>query len=140
MWIVPSFRTRCRRLAGVWKGFLLLPVLCLLAASGTAQTFFVAREAAGASDANDGSLPFHVSGNRGPWLTLNHAGQVAQAGDTVLVYDGDYRNESTAFGPGVVDVQNSGLPSRPMPSGESESLCSRSAKLPIRLPSASPGR
>ena len=95
-----------------WKIAILITVILTVVTDATlqqtnAETYYVAREAAGASDSNDGLLPVYVSGNHGPWLTFTKAGQDASAGDTVLVYRGDYREESFGWGIGVIPLQNS---------------------------------
>ena len=74
----------------------------------SADVFFVAQNATGASDSNDGSAPVNGGGATGPWLTLTHAAQVAGAGDTVFVYSGDYRDEVTGYGSGVIPIEQSG--------------------------------
>ncbi|MBP3360917.1 MAG: carbohydrate-binding protein [Clostridia bacterium] len=61
------------------------------------NTYYVSK-AAGASDLNDGSIDF-------PFKTLTKAGKVAQAGDTVIIREGVYRetfapkNDGTAAAP-----------------------------------------
>jgi hypothetical protein len=45
--------------------------------------YYVNQNEPGASDSNPGTLNL-------PWLTIQHAADVAQPGDTILVYPGDY--------------------------------------------------
>ena len=68
----------------------------------------VARNRIGASDSNNGLSPTFIFGNRGPWKTVSKAGVAAKAGDTVLVYNGDYRQEDVGWGVGNIPVMNSG--------------------------------
>ncbi len=78
-----------------------------LAGTVNAATYHVATEADGASDDNDG-LSISANGATGPWKTLSKAASLATAGDTVLIYDGDYRSEETGWGPGTIYIENSG--------------------------------
>ena len=88
--------------------FVVLLVLSMLSASLYATTYHVAVDAPGASDSNDGlSIGFNGASN-GPWKTLNYAATVARAGDKVLIYTGDYRQERSGFGLGTIAVVNSG--------------------------------
>ena len=93
---------------------LLALALGLAPLPGLGETFHVARDEPGASDANDGLSPVYVSGLRGPWETVRHAGQVATAGDTVFVHDGDYRAEQAGFGAGVIPLESSGRSGAPV--------------------------
>ncbi len=96
-----STRSRQLLFAGlVWMAEALFGTL-------NAATFHVASNADGASDNNDG-LSLSTSGTTGPWKTLSKAASVASAGDTVLIYDGDYRGEDTGWGPGTINIANSG--------------------------------
>jgi len=89
-------------------GQLFVAALIWVAGSLHAATYHVATDAAGASDDNDG-LSLILSGAlSGPWKTLSKAASIASAGDTVLIYDGDYRYEDTGWGPGTINVANSG--------------------------------
>ncbi len=93
---------------------MLIVVFFSVAVSATSQTtlaetYHVAREAFRASDSNDGLSPVYDSGNHGPWLTLTHAAEIVRAGDTILVHGGDYREEVTGWGIGVISLQNSGI-------------------------------
>lgn len=77
--------------------FLLLSTCIALSGIGQAQqTFFVAKNG---NDSNSGSAS-------APWLTIGHAAQEAQSGDTVMVGAGTY-NESVTFA-------NSGTASAPI--------------------------
>ena len=88
--------------------FVFLLALSIFSSPLYAATYHVAVNAPGASDSNDGqSFEFNGSSN-GPWRTLNYAASVAQAGDKVLIYDGDYRQEHSAYGQGTIAVLNSG--------------------------------
>ena len=88
--------------------FVFLLVLSIYSSPLYAATYHVAVNAPGASDSNDGqSFEFNGS-SAGPWRTLNYAASVAQAGDRVLIYDGDYRQENSAYGQGTIAVLNSG--------------------------------
>ncbi|MCP3915430.1 MAG: hypothetical protein GY711_07740 [bacterium] len=81
----------------------------LLSAAAAAQTtYHVARDAPGASDGNNGLFRTYQGGVDGPWATLSAGATRAAAGDTVLVYDGDYRSEDTGWGIGVIPVLVSG--------------------------------
>jgi len=73
-----------------------------------AETFYVAVNAVGASDSNDGLSPEMIGESRGPWKTLSKAAATAQAGDKVWVYSGDYRQEDAGYGPGIIAIENSG--------------------------------
>ncbi len=78
-----------------------LPMLCLLLATSLqsgAAVYHVAAEAPGAADENPGS-------EDQPWLTIQHAADVVQPGDTVLVHAGRY--------PEAVRCQTPGLPGAP---------------------------
>jgi len=79
-----------------------------LAGTVNAATYHVATNADGASDNNDGLSISTDGASTGPWKTLSKAASVAIAGDTVLVYDGDYRSEDTGSGPGTINIANSG--------------------------------
>lgn len=85
-------------------------LLALSHISGTAQavTYYVGQEIAGASDDNDGLASQSGPSNRGPWRTISKAAAVATAGDTVLVFNGDYRDEDTGWGVGKIPIVNSG--------------------------------
>lgn len=100
----------------VVRAILCVAIMVQACASGLlADQFYVAREAAGASDSNDGLSPVFVSGNHGPWETLQYAAYTAQAGDTVTVHAGDYRNEATGWGgPGYIGLTNSGNVGNPI--------------------------
>ncbi|MBR6729116.1 MAG: hypothetical protein IKL80_03050, partial [Clostridia bacterium] len=65
----------------------------------TGHTYYVAQNAQNASDENVGDAA-------SPWKTLTHAGKVVQAGDTVIVKEGTYRETLT--------VKNNGEPGRPI--------------------------
>ena len=82
--------------------------IMLLAPAIHSATYHVGPNNADASDRNDGLSPKFISGNRGPWKTLSKAGVAAKAGDTVLVYDGDYRQEDVGWGVGIIPLMNSG--------------------------------
>ena len=102
---------RCRRV------FVLLFSVGLalgIHATAFAETYHVSLKTPGASDSNDGLSPLYTGGNHGPWKTLVHAGQVAIAGDDVLVYRGDYRRQASGYGVGVVPIENSGQPGAPI--------------------------
>ena len=45
----------------------------------------------------------------GPWKTLVKAASAARAGDTVLVYEGDYRQDESSWGTGKIAIANSGI-------------------------------
>ena len=79
-----------------------------------AEDYFVSKNALGASDNNDGRSPVFVSGNRGPWKTVVRAGQVAEAGDTVFIMSGDYRNDSSGYGTGIAAIENTGTANAPI--------------------------
>ena len=91
-----KFANRC--------SFAILVFLGVLFASSTAilaDNYFV-DDSAVASDNNAGT-------SRGSALrTINAALQRAQAGDAVIVLPGDYRNEDSGYGPGVIPVVKSG--------------------------------
>jgi len=65
----------------------------------TGRTYYVATNAPNASDEN-------VGDEAAPWKTLTHAGQVVQAGDTVIVKEGTYRE--------VLTCKNNGEPGKPI--------------------------
>ncbi len=66
--------------------------LALMAVPAWSANYYVAQQASGASDDNDGLSPTRPgAGTTGPWRTLTKACAVARAGDTVWVYNGDYR-------------------------------------------------
>jgi hypothetical protein len=58
--------------------------------TGTGATYYVAANAAGTSDSNDGLAQTHEGGTRGPWLTIGHAVATMQAGDTTQILAGSY--------------------------------------------------
>ncbi len=49
-----------------------------------------------------------------PLRSIGFAVSLAEPGDIVFVGPGDYRNEDTGFGPGVIPVLNSGTAKRPL--------------------------
>ncbi len=65
-----------------------------------AAQLYVARTPS-ASDENDGSV-------RKPLRSIARAVERAKPGDFVIVRNGDYRNDDTGWGPGVIPVLNSG--------------------------------
>ena len=75
---------------------------------GHSATFHVAQNEPGASDKNNGLSPIHTSGSHGPWETLHKAASTATASDTVLIYNGDYRQEEHGYGTGIISINNSG--------------------------------
>jgi len=79
-----------------------------LAGTVNAATYHVATNADGASDDNDGLSISTGAAAIGPWKTLSKAASVVTAGDTVIIYDGDYRGEETGWGPGTIYIENSG--------------------------------
>ncbi len=85
-------------------------MLLLAIANGSsyaqAETYYVTQSSR-ASDDNNGS-------SRRPWRTISAAAQRAQAGDTVFVAAGDYRDEDTGWGLGVIPLLNSGTQSQPI--------------------------
>jgi len=88
--------------------FVIFSILILSAGNLCAATYHVATNASGASDNNDG-LNATVNDNQsGPWKTLSKAAATATAGDTVLIYSGDYRSEDTGWGKGFINIVNSG--------------------------------
>ncbi len=90
---------------------LVISVMLLLghvSAAAQAATYYVGQNVAGASDDNDGLAGESGPSNRGPWKTIGKAASVAQAGDRVWVFDGDYRDEDTGWGVGHIAIANSG--------------------------------
>jgi hypothetical protein len=87
---------------------LLLTIWALVSCGGFAHahTYYVSSSSK-ASDENSGT-------SRRPWRTISVAAKRAQAGDTVIVSSGDYRNEDTGWGTGVIPFLNSGTRSRPI--------------------------
>lgn len=73
-----------------------------------AATFHVARKDISASHDNDGLAPKRDTQGHGPWKTLVKAAATIRAGDTVLIYDGDYRQEKSGWGTGKIAVAHSG--------------------------------
>jgi Right handed beta helix region len=67
------------------------------AATTVPRIFYVAANAAGASDSNDGTSPDYGGGHRGPWLTIRHAAQSMVAGDTTYVRAGTYYEAGIRF-------------------------------------------
>ncbi|CAG0927107.1 hypothetical protein TFLX_00355 [Thermoflexales bacterium] len=87
---------------------LVLCVVCLVligalvvpaSARPAAATYYVDRNHPQASDSNPGTEPL-------PWLTIQHAAQVATAGDTMLIKPGVY--------PGGITVETSGTAGEPI--------------------------
>ena len=66
-----------------------------------AEVYFV-DDSASASDSNSGTVSAQ------PLRTINAALQKTQPGDVVVVRPGDYRNEDSGFGEGVIPVLKSG--------------------------------
>ena len=84
--------------------FALLVSLCFLFASSNAllaENYFV-DDSAAASDDNPGTA------SNLPLRTIRAALEKVQAGDNVIVRPGDYRDEDSGFGPGVIPVFKSG--------------------------------
>lgn len=100
-----------RRGMFVWLLLLLSTCIALSCIGQAQQTFFVAKNG---NVSNSGSAS-------APWLTVGHAAQQAQAGDTVMVGAGTYNesvtfaNSGTAFAPivfngeGVAVVDGTGV-------------------------------
>ncbi len=99
------------------KAFAICFLLWWLVSPALAATYHVAREAPGASDANDGLSATYIGGLQGPWRTITHAGQTAVAGDEVLCYSGDYRDEDSGWGVGFIPLAQSGTESAPIQFG-----------------------
>src|SRR5574337_1310045 len=76
---------------GIWlmRMTALVFMSVFLEASALAATYYVNNGAAGASDANPGTLD-------SPWLTIQHAADMVAAGDTVIGKSGVY-SESVKF-------------------------------------------
>lgn len=92
-----------------------ISIAALVPLIGDAEDYHVARNAANASDSNDGLAAHFVSGAQGPWLTVQHACYQAQAGDTIWIHNGDYRDEETGWGRrGTIWIDNSGLENSPI--------------------------
>ena len=105
-WCVMS---RIKTLVAILVSFLFCSQLAI------AEQFHVAKDQPGASDSNDGLSPVFVSGNRGPWKTLQYAAYSTGGGDTVTVHAGDYRNEDTGWGGlGFIGLTNSGSKNNPI--------------------------
>jgi Right handed beta helix region len=85
---LPSFLFATYHRDQVMKIFRLL-LLLLIAAPGLARTLYVAKTG---NDLNLGTLAQ-------PWLTIQHAADVVDPGDTVVVEDGIY-SDPNQFGPG----------------------------------------
>jgi len=79
---------------------LLVSALVLPAGELAAATYYVDRNHAAASDSNVGS-------DTSPWKTIVHAAAIAQAGDTVYIKAGTYKD-------GNVKVRHSGSPGNPI--------------------------
>jgi len=71
--------------------------LCLIAPQLSAADFYVDSTASLASDENPGSEAL-------PWLSIQHATQTAQAGDTIWVMPGVYRESITFANPGTEEA------------------------------------
>jgi parallel beta-helix repeat protein len=95
-------------------------ILALLAFAGRllGQTnhFYVAVEATGANDDNDGTRVAYQGGKVGPWRTIQRALRAAQPGDTIFVGGGRYIEELSITKPRIRLQAFSGA--RPLIDGE----------------------
>ena len=90
----------------LWSCILVGFVLTLPSRS-FARTFHVNGSSSSASDFGSGS-------QTSPWRTLSRAATVARAGDVVIVHNGDYRQEDTGWGRGVIPFKRSGTVNAPI--------------------------
>ena len=83
-------------------------LICLFATAVSATTYYVDKNHPQASDENPGTEDL-------PWKTINHAAEVLQAGDTVLVKEGRYNvGASPAWSVPAINPVNSGTPENPI--------------------------
>ena len=88
----------------------LLGILVFAALPALAQVqYHVAQQHRLASDGNPGTA-------EQPWLTIQHAAEVVQPGDSVIVHAGEYRETAAAFPPyeAVIRLRQSGTEQSPI--------------------------
>lgn len=78
-----------------------------VAATISANTFYVDQNHASANDSNDGT-------EAAPWLTIQHAANTVQAGDTVIVKTGTY-DERITFASGITGAPGNRITFRAEP-------------------------
>lgn len=101
--------------ANFFSRILIVFLVPFFASVTLADDFYVAKNVDGASNDNDGRSPVFISGNHGPWKSIQHAVYNVSAGDTVYVGDGDYRDEDTGWGRvGAIRLTKSGTENSPI--------------------------
>ena len=83
------------------------PTSANISPPASGKVYYVAVNEPGASDTNNGLFPTHQGGLDGPWLSIEHAANRAQAGDTVYVRAGVYYESGITFA-------HSGAPGAPI--------------------------
>ena len=96
--------------------WILVLLACPVCSPGQTNRFYVAIEARGSSDDNDGSCSAYQGGKIGPWRTIQRALRAAQPGDTIFVGSGRYLEELSITTPRIRLQALSGT--RPLIDGE----------------------